>query len=33
MNLATTLRYMNTGEGNVWDNRQFILILYREIVN
>ena len=28
MNIATTLRYMNTGEGNVWDNRQFILMAY-----
>ena len=31
MNLATTLRNMNTGEGNVWDNRQFIVMSYYNI--
>ena len=31
MNIATTLRNMNTGEGNVWDNRQFIVMSYYNI--
>ena len=31
MNIATTLRNMNTGEGNVWDSRQFIVMSYYKI--